>query len=344
MLSLIYGRPGTGKTYEAVKFHILPNLKLGNKIFTNIPVSITDPNLEVNESPQLTDIVKVIDDSEYEITFILDEFQFLLQEDEEAWFQLFAQHRKFRTDFFIITQSPLSLPEKIQDLISFAHKTTHNPFFLKKLSYIKKVYDGVPTEERVVVLNSKLRFYNKKVFGLYDSYYQRNYVKTGNLLHFDNKSNIMIWPIIAACVIVFLIYKFSVEREFSLKSYLDHSSPSISSNKEEKEKIVPVKETKNKIYNEVMVDDNNVGVDQGSLKNSDDELIDIIFKSRVFINGWHLKNKIKVYYYDVWQEKFMFRIKSDNHIFDKIEIKEYEDCLISINYKNNIKFIACPPE
>ncbi|PNQ53587.1 Zonular occludens toxin, partial [Vibrio agarivorans] len=123
MLSLIYGRPGTGKTYEAVKFHILPNLKLGNKVYTNIPVNLEDPNLEVNDSPKIHDIVNIIDSSEHEITFILDEFQFLLQEDEEAWFQLFAQHRKFRTDFFIITQSPLSLPEKIQDLISFAHKT-----------------------------------------------------------------------------------------------------------------------------------------------------------------------------------------------------------------------------
>ncbi|WP_277869797.1 zonular occludens toxin domain-containing protein, partial [Vibrio sp. 10N.261.52.A1] len=47
MITLIYGRPGTGKTYEAVKYHILPNLKLGNKVFTNIPINVSSEYLTV---------------------------------------------------------------------------------------------------------------------------------------------------------------------------------------------------------------------------------------------------------------------------------------------------------
>ena len=79
---------------------------------------------------------------------MLDELQVLQPEYEECWFQLFAQHRKFRIDVFISTQAPLSLPEKMADLISFFYKTTHNPMLLKKWIHVKKIYDGIPTEEK----------------------------------------------------------------------------------------------------------------------------------------------------------------------------------------------------
>tara|TARA_Y100000588_G_scaffold378235_1_gene458428 strand:+ start:1993 stop:3024 length:1032 start_codon:yes stop_codon:yes gene_type:complete len=341
MITLIYGRPGTGKTYEAVKYHILPNLKLGNKVFTNIPINVSSEYLTVNETPEIFDIVRLIDSSDVELTFVLDEFQFLLKEDEDAWFQLLAQHRKFRTDFFIITQSPLSLSEKMQDLISFSHKITHNPFFLKKWSYIKKVYDGVPTLERVVVLSSKLRFYSRKTFSNYNSFYQRDYVKTGNLFHFDNKSNIMFWPVLAAITLVFLIYNFSTERDFSLKSYISHSKAHV--NLEEK-KDIPVTserelktETPQNISNE---NEQEVGIEESY---SDMSLINLLFNSKIIIDSWYVDRGEKVTYFEVEQNKTSFKLTSNNMIFKKIEIINYEDCLLVFQYKNQVKVITCPP-
>ncbi|KRS22353.1 hypothetical protein AAY72_03840, partial [Alishewanella sp. WH16-1] len=40
MINGLSGRPGAGKTYEAVVSHILPALKQGRKIITNIPLNV----------------------------------------------------------------------------------------------------------------------------------------------------------------------------------------------------------------------------------------------------------------------------------------------------------------
>lgn len=346
MITLIFGRPGTGKTYEAVKYHILPNQKRENKVITNIPVSVSNSNLVIIEEPKIVDIVKIIDASNVELTFVLDEFQFLLKEDEEAWFQLFAQHRKFRTDFIIITQSPLSLPQKMYDLISFSHKITHNPFFLKKLTYIKKVYDGIPVGDRVIVLNSKLRFYSKKIFLSYQSFYKRDYVKTGNLFQFDNKSHIMVWPLIATITIIFLIYNFSVDRNFNLKSYITHSSPRLTAEAEAKtiDDIHPILLESSEDELLELSEDKLLESSEDDVANnnhSDRTLINLLFNSKIFITGWHYDKGTRVSYFDVWQKQLLFKITSENKIFENIAIQVYEDCLVTFEYQSKIKVVPC---
>ncbi|MFL7017233.1 zonular occludens toxin domain-containing protein [Vibrio cyclitrophicus] len=39
-ITLIKGRPGAGKSYECVVHHILPSIKDGRKVVTNIPLNI----------------------------------------------------------------------------------------------------------------------------------------------------------------------------------------------------------------------------------------------------------------------------------------------------------------
>jgi zona occludens toxin len=61
MINLMIGVPGGGKSYEACVFHILPALKRGRKVITNLPVNVEvfaalDPEyrdlLEVRTAPQ----------------------------------------------------------------------------------------------------------------------------------------------------------------------------------------------------------------------------------------------------------------------------------------------------
>lgn len=61
MINLMIGTPGGGKSYEACVFHILPALKRGRKVITNLPVNVEmfaalDPEyrdlLEVRKAPQ----------------------------------------------------------------------------------------------------------------------------------------------------------------------------------------------------------------------------------------------------------------------------------------------------
>ncbi|OXC99408.1 assembly protein, partial [Vibrio parahaemolyticus] len=40
MIYAIAGRPGGGKTYEAVAYHIIPAIKDGRKVITNITLNI----------------------------------------------------------------------------------------------------------------------------------------------------------------------------------------------------------------------------------------------------------------------------------------------------------------
>ena len=61
MINLLIGAPGGGKSYEACVYHILPALKRGRKVITNLPVNVEafaalDPEyrdlLEVRRTPQ----------------------------------------------------------------------------------------------------------------------------------------------------------------------------------------------------------------------------------------------------------------------------------------------------
>jgi len=40
MIYGIVGRPGGGKSYEAVAFQVIPALKSGRKVITNLPLQI----------------------------------------------------------------------------------------------------------------------------------------------------------------------------------------------------------------------------------------------------------------------------------------------------------------
>lgn len=61
MINLLEGVPGSGKSYEAVVYHVLPALKMGRKVITNLPLNLPalaaiDPTyaelVELRKAPQ----------------------------------------------------------------------------------------------------------------------------------------------------------------------------------------------------------------------------------------------------------------------------------------------------
>lgn len=56
MINLLEGTPGSGKSYEAVVHHILPALKNGRKVITNLPLRLEVFNLMFPEYVQLIDV------------------------------------------------------------------------------------------------------------------------------------------------------------------------------------------------------------------------------------------------------------------------------------------------
>ncbi|MHA6613038.1 zonular occludens toxin domain-containing protein [Photobacterium damselae] len=55
MINLIMGRPGGGKSYEAVVYHVLPAIQSGRMVITNLPI-----NLDVVSSVLGEDKAKLI--------------------------------------------------------------------------------------------------------------------------------------------------------------------------------------------------------------------------------------------------------------------------------------------
>ena len=52
-VNLLLGSPGSGKSYEAVAFHVLPSLQAGRKVITNLPLNVDeflkfDKNIDIS--------------------------------------------------------------------------------------------------------------------------------------------------------------------------------------------------------------------------------------------------------------------------------------------------------
>lgn len=57
-ITLIKGRPGSGKSYECVVYHIIPSIKDGRKVVTNIPLNVDHFALIYGE--QVRDLLEVV--------------------------------------------------------------------------------------------------------------------------------------------------------------------------------------------------------------------------------------------------------------------------------------------
>lgn len=83
----------------------------------------------------------------------------------EEWFSL---HRHFRCDVLLITQSYGKVSRAIVDLVQVVYRVRKNVALGSSNSYTRKVQDGVRGE----VVNTAIRRYEAKYFGLYRSHTQ----------------------------------------------------------------------------------------------------------------------------------------------------------------------------
>ena len=127
------------------------------------------------------------------------------------------------------------------------------------------------------------------------------------------------------------MYNFSLDREFSLKSYVSHSTQSspneiTESISEPDPPSIPIKTVE----------------PQPSVNETNDTMfINLLFSSDIRITGWHFEYKNKVNYFKINNRGRTFTITSKNKIFEKIHVNFYEDCLASMEYNGKVKFVAC---
>lgn len=196
MINLMLGSSGGGKSYESVVYHILPALQSGREVWTNLPVNVDrivaiEPcaqsllkivqdrpipaDLAPTESParfrafgRLEDYPQTNETAERGPLIVVDECHKSLPmmgtlRAVEEWY---AEHRHLRCDVLLITQSYGKISRAIRDNLQLVYRVRKAVAFGSSTRYIRKVQDGL----RGDVVNTAVRSYKKKYFGLYRSH------------------------------------------------------------------------------------------------------------------------------------------------------------------------------
>lgn len=180
MKAFVCGSEGSGKTYHIVVNVIIPEIKKGRKIVTNIPL-----NLELLSAVYGQIVYELISISEEDfsdirvyldnegnvregILYIIDEAQEHYAKElveQSKVLQLFSRHRKYGLDFYIMTQDRSFIYRNITFETSL--------YFSKKRSvggkgYVVKYYSGKSL--RGTPINTTEHDYDARYFDFYNSY------------------------------------------------------------------------------------------------------------------------------------------------------------------------------
>lgn len=202
----ISGRPGSGKSYEAVIRQIMPALQAGRKVVTNIPLNVEWFCTYIGE--HCRDLIVQIDggfhnyggkryfsdaehflryqewrnDKNQGVLFVVDECHLSMRrlvatelkpEERQALLQqqkelkeYLSMHRHYGHDVILLTQNFRKVDRDIVDMIQTCYFTTKLSFLGKDDEYVCKVADGVTRN----IVTTHRREYDKKYFGAYQSH------------------------------------------------------------------------------------------------------------------------------------------------------------------------------
>ena len=169
MINGLSGRPGAGKSYEAVVRHILPALKQLRKIVTNIPLNVdwfaSILGDEVRELIVIVDggfhqygqqryFAKAEDFLKYDtwrndknqgVYFFVDECHLAMPQGstDRALKEYLSMHRHYGHDIMLLTQNFRKVDRDVKDMVQNCYYCTKLSFLGKDESYVVKVADGV---------------------------------------------------------------------------------------------------------------------------------------------------------------------------------------------------------
>lgn len=192
MINGLSGRPGAGKTYEAVVTHILPALKQGRKIVSNIPLNI-DWFVSVLGEP-VRDLIVLVDggfhaygqkryfskaedflkydtwrnDSGQGVYFFVDECHLAMPQGstDKALKEYLSMHRHYGHDIMLLTQNFRKVDRDIKDMVQNCYYCTKLSFLGRDEKYIVKVADGVSRN----IITTHERQYDSKYYAAYQSH------------------------------------------------------------------------------------------------------------------------------------------------------------------------------
>lgn len=188
MIFMMLGRPGGGKSYESVVYHVIPALREGRKVITNLPLKLDYFRLIFGE--QLTSLIEVRNPTkehprrfktvdEYGDTwthpetgvgplYVIDECHEALRRGrtEQAVEEWFARHRHSKSDVLLITQSHRKIDANICDLVDIVYTVGKATALGSQERYVRTTKTGV----RGTVLDTQIRAYDPTYFPFYQSH------------------------------------------------------------------------------------------------------------------------------------------------------------------------------
>lgn len=196
MINAIVGRPRSGKSYEAVRYHIIPAiLKDKRLVVTNIPVNVE--YISKIHGEEVAELVVVIDGrfSAYgEVRPFAHEKDFLQYDDwkndkgqgplfivdemhlsagrnaRPALLEYFSMHGHYGHDIICLTQNARKLNRDLKDMIEIVWRTTKMSAFGDDDSYLQKTHHGVDNLRDAV--HTEERRYDPEWFPYYKSHTQ----------------------------------------------------------------------------------------------------------------------------------------------------------------------------
>ena len=188
MLAIMTGQPGSGKSYEAVVYHVLHSLQNGRKVVTNLPIRLDVIEAVNPDWLALLDIRKPagrwLGDSvdDYGDTwrdaqgkgplYVIDECHKSLSRQAltPPVLEWYVEHRHEGADVLLVTAALRSVCAEIKDLCDVYYKVRNNRSLGSDKSYIRKVHNGVRGE----CLSQQVRRYDPANFKFYKSHTKSN--------------------------------------------------------------------------------------------------------------------------------------------------------------------------
>ncbi|KJY82425.1 hypothetical protein TW81_13510 [Vibrio galatheae] len=195
MINALTGRPGGGKSYEAVAFHIIPALKDGRKVITNVALNI--PHfVKIFGQDVIDELLVVVDgdltnfgsrerpfskvehyqdewrnDKGQAPLFVVDEAHMSVGRNvNDAVLEWYSMHRHYGADILLMTQNLRKVHRDIKDMVEIHYYCVKNAAMGSTKTYTRKVKNGA----NGVDLNENVRKYEAQYFPFYQSHTSSN--------------------------------------------------------------------------------------------------------------------------------------------------------------------------
>ncbi|MGF1784111.1 zonular occludens toxin domain-containing protein [Vibrio fluvialis] len=235
MIYAIVGRPRSGKSYESVVYHIIPAVKAGRKVITNVTLNI-DWFVKLF-GPEVKSLIQVVDGKLNEFgkldrpfskfehyqdewrdeqnrgpLYVIDEAHMVLPNRnlDAAILEFYSLHGHYGLDIILLTQDLRKIHRDVKAMIEMTYYCAKNTAFGSDKTYTKKVRIGATTE----VVNEEQRKYKSVYFPAYQSHTQSK-GSVAEVMANDIKPIWKRWPFLGAALLVPLglsIFAFALSK------------------------------------------------------------------------------------------------------------------------------------